>query len=121
MPPWPDAVPVLVAADVLVSEAKDEEKGRRTLGRWAALAFADPAARDEVVETLTRTVGAALGRRKPAGYYELGQPGDGVDRDPRATPARMADAWNAAMRELGYDARPQPAEDEDYFATEDDG
>lgn len=118
---WPAAAPVLVAADVLVSDVKDEEKGRRTLGRWALLAFADPAARDEVIETLTRTVGAALGRRRPAGYYELGQPGDGVDRDPRATPYRMAAAWNAAMRELGYDATPpRVSEEEDFFATEDD-
>lgn len=119
MATWPDTVPVLVAADVLVSDVKDEDEGRRTLGRWAVLAFADPAARDEALDLLTRTLATALGRRKAAHYFELGQPGDGVDRDPRATPARMADVWNAAMRELGYDARPKPAEDEDYFATED--
>ncbi len=119
MPGWPDTVPVLAAADVLVSDTRDELKGRRTLGRWAALAFADPAARDEAIEVLTRAVGAALGRRKPAGYYELSQPGDGVDHDPRATPARMAAAWNAAMTELGYDVRPRPpAEEEDYFAED---
>lgn len=119
---WPDTVPVLVAADVLVSDAKDEEKGRRTLARWAALAFPDPAVQDEVREALTRAVAAALGRPKPAGYYELACPGDGVDRDPRATPARLAAAWNAAMTELGYGVTPpaEPPEEEDYFASEDD-
>lgn len=104
---WPDTVPVLVADDVLVSDERDEEGDRRTLSRWASLSFTVPAQRDEAAETLTRTISAALGRRKPAGYFELNCPGDGVDADPRATPALMARAWNAAMRELGYNA-PDP-------------
>ncbi len=105
-PGWPDEVPVLVGDDVLVSDAHDEAGDRRTLGRWASLAFTDPSHADRVLETLTETIAEALGRKKPAGYYEVAQPGDGITPDPKATPALMARAWNAAMRRLGYAARP---------------
>ncbi len=111
MPPedWPDDVPVLVGDDVLVSEDKAQDGDRRTLGLWTALAFAAPGQRDRVLEVLTETIGEALGRRKPVHYFEVSFPGNGVDRDSRATPAAMARAWNAAMRQLGYNAR-QPKE-----------
>lgn len=109
MPPqdWPESVPVLVADDVLLSDDDDQAGDRRTLSLWVRLSFSLPDQRDAVIELLTAKIAAALGRRKPAGYYELSWPGDGVELDPAASPERMAMAWNATMRELGYDA-PDP-------------
>lgn len=106
---WPDSVPVLVGDDVLVSDSLWEDGDRRTLGTWVTLAFAEPAHRDRVLEVLTETLGEALGRSRPVHYFEVSFPGDGVTRDPKATSAVMARAWNAAMRRLGYNAT-QPKE-----------
>lgn len=106
-PDWPDNVPVLVADDVLVSDECDCKDERRTLAMWVRLSFSVAEQVDKMLETLTNTVAKQLGRRKPVHYYEVSQPGDGATPDPRATPELMARAWNAALRELGYNA-PDP-------------
>lgn len=104
---WPDEVPVLVADDVLVSDEFDSKDGRRTLSLWVRLSFSVAEQVDHVLELLTQTVAVQLGRRKAVHYYEVSQPGDGATPDPTATPELMARAWNAAMRELDYNA-PDP-------------